>query len=49
MCEFCVPDCHGVDQNFHDVTIVDMRDVPELSVFYSGIVDAEATVATGGH
>ena len=31
-----VPDCRGVDQNFHDVTIVDMGDVleyfpPELS------------------
>ena len=27
-----VPDCRGVDQNFHDVTIVDMGDVPESSV-----------------
>ena len=27
-----VPDCHGVDQNFHDVTIVDMGDVPESSI-----------------
>ena len=27
-----VPDCRGDDQNFHDVTIVDMRDVPESSV-----------------
>ena len=26
-----VPDCRGVDQNFHDVTIVDMGDVPESS------------------
>ena len=24
-----VPDCRGVDQNFHDVTIVDMGEVPE--------------------
>ena len=27
-----VPDSRGLDQNFHDVTIVDMVDVPELSV-----------------
>ena len=27
-----VPDCRGVDQNFHDVTIVDMGDVPESYV-----------------
>ena len=27
-----VPDPRGLDQNFHDVTIVDMGDVPELSV-----------------
>ena len=27
-----VPDCRGVDQNFHDVTIVDMGDVPESAV-----------------
>ena len=26
------PDCRGVDQNFHDVTIVDMGKVPESSV-----------------
>ena len=24
-----VPDCRGLDQNFHDVTIVDMGDLPE--------------------
>ena len=23
-----VPDCRGVDQNFHDVAIVDMGDMP---------------------
>ena len=28
-----VPDCRGVDQNFHDVTIMDMGEVPESSVF----------------
>ena len=27
-----VPDCRGLDQNLHDVTIVDMGDVPELHV-----------------
>ena len=27
-----VPDCRGVDQNFHDVTIVDMGDMPESPV-----------------
>ena len=27
-----VPDSRGLDQNFHDVTIVDMGDVPESSV-----------------
>ena len=27
-----VPDCRGLDQNFHDVTIVDMGDVPESHV-----------------
>ena len=27
-----VPDCHGLDQNFHDVTIVDIGDLPESQV-----------------
>ena len=27
-----VPDCRGLDQNFHDVTTVDMGDVPESHV-----------------
>ena len=27
-----VPDCRGVDQNCHDVTIVDMGDMPESPV-----------------
>ena len=27
-----VPDSWGLDQNFHDVTIIDMGDVPESSV-----------------
>ena len=29
-----VPDSRGLDQNFHDVTIVDMGDVPESSVSF---------------
>ena len=29
-----VPDFRGVDQNFHDVTIVDMGEVPESSVSF---------------
>ena len=27
-----VPDCRGLNQNFHDVTIVDMGDLPESQV-----------------
>ena len=27
-----VPDCRGLDQNFHDVTIVDMGELPESHV-----------------
>ena len=27
-----IPDCRGLDQNFHDVTIVDMGDLPESHV-----------------
>ena len=27
-----VPDCRGLYQNFHDVTIVDMGDLPESHV-----------------
>ena len=29
---FLVPDCRGLDHNFHDVTIVDMGDVPKSSI-----------------
>ena len=34
ICSVCVlvPDLRGLDQNFHDVTLVDMGDVPESSV-----------------
>ena len=27
-----IPDCQGLDQNFHDVTVVDMGDMPESHV-----------------
>ena len=27
-----IPDCQGLDQNFHDVTVVDMGDLPESHV-----------------
>ena len=27
-----VPDCRGLDQSFHDVTVVDMGDLPESQV-----------------
>ena len=43
-----VPDPRGLDQNFHDVTIVDMGNVPEPSVFDTGIVVASPPVATCG-
>ena len=34
-----VPDCRGLDQNFHDVTIVDMGDLPESHVSLSELSD----------
>ena len=33
-----VPDCRGVDQNFHDVTIVDMGNVPESHISLSELL-----------
>ena len=27
-----VPDCRGLEQNFHDITVVDMGDLPESEV-----------------
>ena len=27
-----VPDCHGLEKNFHDVTVVDMGELPESEV-----------------
>ena len=40
-----VPDPRGLDQNFHDVTIVDMGDVLQYG-FNTGIVVALPAVAT---
>ena len=34
-----VPDCWGLDQNFHDVTIVDMGDLPESHVSMSELAE----------
>ena len=34
-----VPDCRGLDQNFHDVTIVDMGDLPESHVSMSELAE----------
>ena len=42
-----VPYCRGVDQNFHDVTIVDMGEVPESSVFIPEL--SKSAMAPGGH
>ena len=42
-----VPDCRGVDQNFHDVTIVDMGDVPESHIPLSEL--SPLAMASGGH
>ena len=34
-----VPDCRGLDQNCHDVTIVDMGDLPESHVSMSELAE----------
>ena len=34
-----IPDCRGLDQNFHDVTIVDMGDLPESQVSMLELTD----------
>ena len=34
-----VPNCRGLDQNFHDVTIVDMGDLPESHVSMPELMD----------
>ena len=43
-----VPDCRGVDQNFHDVTIVDMGEVPESSASIPEL-SALSQVVNNGH
>ena len=40
-----VPDCRGLDQNFHDVTVVDMGDLPEPAVCDYFLGGAESVVA----
>ena len=46
-----VPDCHGVDQNFHDVMIVDIYNwrCAGITYFPSGVVDVDSTMAASGH
>ena len=34
-----VPDCHGLEQNFHDATVVDMRDLPESQVYIPELLE----------
>ena len=41
-----VPDCRGLDQNFHDVTVMDMGDLPES---HAGVVRVDAQMTSGGH
>ena len=45
VCRVLVLDCRGVDQNFHDVTIVDMGDMPESP---GSIPDSKSTMAHSG-
>ena len=41
-----VPDCRGVDQRFHDVTIVDMGGIVCV---HSGVIGVKSAMAPGGH
>ena len=34
-----VPDCRGLERNFHDVTVVDMGDLPESEVSIPELLD----------
>ena len=34
-----IPESHGLDQNFHDVTVVDMGDLPESHVSITELSD----------
>ena len=43
-----VPDCRGLDQNFHDVIIVDMGGIAGVACLPAGFIRLNAQVATGG-
>ena len=43
-----IPDCRGLDQNFHDVTAVDMGDLLEVTCLHAGVVRAGTQMASGG-
>ena len=43
-----VPDCRGLDQNFHGVTIVDMGDLPESQVSIPELSELGAQMASSG-
>ena len=43
-----VPDCRGLDQNFHDVTVVDMGDLPESQVSIPELSELAPQMDSGG-
>ena len=43
-----VPDSRGLERNFHDVTIVDMGDLPESSVSMDELSFSPPTMAAHG-
>ena len=42
-----IPDCRGLDQNFHDVTIVDMGEFAGVAYLHAGNDRLDAQVAAG--
>ena len=45
-----VPDCRGLDQNFHDVTVVDMGDLPEShDCLHTGVIRTGTQMASGSN
>ena len=42
-----IPDCRGLDQNFHDVTVVDMGDLPESHVSMPELSELAHKMASG--
>ena len=36
-----VPDCRGLEQNFHDITVVDMGELPESEVSIPELSDLQ--------